>query len=96
MKDGWRWERGEDGALRRFSAKLWRWADLAALWPEPADMDTDGDRWEKEGGLWEADELDTALLRLVELVARASLSSRGAELDDGGSMMEADVFNRCG
>lgn len=56
-------------------------------------MDTDGDRWEKEGGLWEADELDTALLRLVELVARASLSSRGPELDDGGSMMAEVVFS---
>lgn len=56
-------------------------------------MDTDGDRWEKEGGLWEADELDTALLRLVELVARASLSSRGPELVDGGSMMKEVMFS---
>lgn len=49
MKEGCRWDRGEDGAFRRFSAKLWRWAEME-LGPEPADIETEGDRWERVGG----------------------------------------------
>ena len=43
MNEGCRCERGEDGAFRRFSAKLERWAEIE-LGPEPADMETEGDR----------------------------------------------------
>lgn len=88
MKEGCRWDRGEDGAFRRFSAKLWRWAEME-LGPEPADIETEGDRWERVGGFWDDEEPEAALLRLVELVARVSLSSRDGE----GSMVVNSLTN---
>lgn len=51
--------------------------------PEPAEMDTEGDRWARTGGLLEEEELDTALARLVELAARVSLRSRETEPWEG-------------
>lgn len=31
MREGWRWDLGEDGKPLRFSAKLWRWL---IAWPD--------------------------------------------------------------
>jgi hypothetical protein len=59
------------------------------LGPEPAEMETEGDRWEKVGGFCDDEEPEAALFRLVELVARVSLSSR-EELGEGS--MIGDSF----